>query len=81
MVASAVASIQGARKAAGKLPLSSYAVRDLLRNTGTPQTQQVTQRPIGPMPNIKAALINTGTNVIAVAAQIAIVRFTKLFIV
>lgn len=59
IVASAVAAVQGRRKALGLPVLSSVAMRDLLRTTGTPQTGDLTQ-PIGTFPNLRQALAQTG---------------------
>jgi len=53
MVAGAVASIQGARRAAGRLPLSPFDMRNLLVRTGTPQ---ISGGLIGPQPNLGNAI-------------------------
>jgi serine protease len=60
IVAGAVASIQGVRRAAGQPVLLPYQMRDLLVNTGTGQASGTrTSKPIGPLPNLRAALTNT----------------------
>jgi hypothetical protein len=56
MVVGAALAIQGARLAAGKQPLDSYAMRDLLTSTGIPQG---TGGHIGPLPSVPAALAET----------------------
>jgi serine protease len=53
IVVGAVLAIQGARLAAGELPLDPAAMRDLLVATGQPQG---TGGHIGPLPNVPAAL-------------------------
>jgi uncharacterized repeat protein (TIGR01451 family) len=53
IVVGAVASINGMRKAAGLPVLTPLQMRDLLRNTGTPQARD--HKPIGPLPNLKPA--------------------------
>ena len=58
IVAGAVASIQGIRKAYGLSILNPRQMRDLLRTTGTPQAMDVRQ--IGPMPNLRAAIATFG---------------------
>jgi hypothetical protein len=56
IVAGVVASLQGVAKASAPfLPLSTAEVRDLLRDTGTAQTGDL-DRPIGPMPDLQAAI-------------------------
>ncbi len=56
IVAGAVASLQGAAKAAHLgIPLDPLAVRDLLTTTGTVQSADL-GHPIGPMPDLRAAL-------------------------
>lgn len=61
IVAGAVAAIQGARKAANLPILSPLEMRDLLITTGTPQTTSSLHKHIGPLPNLKAALLSTLT--------------------
>jgi hypothetical protein len=53
IVAGAVASVQGALLARGMAPLEPAEMRDLLVSTGTPQSGL---DPIGPLPDITAAL-------------------------
>ncbi|HEU4432053.1 MAG TPA: RICIN domain-containing protein, partial [Pyrinomonadaceae bacterium] len=62
IVAGAVASVQGARRAAGRDPLNSSDMRMLLDQTGTPQTVPGTPedaalrvQAIGRQPNLRAA--------------------------
>jgi serine protease len=56
IVAGVVASLQGVAKAqAPFLPLPADELRDLLRDTGTAQSGDL-DRPIGPMPNLEAAI-------------------------
>ena len=62
IVAGAVASIQGARRAAGRDPLNGSDMRMLLDQTGTPQTRPGTPedaalrvQAIGRQPNLRAA--------------------------
>ena len=60
IVAGAVASIQGARRAAGQPILLPFQMRALLVSTGTGQgsgTRSI--KPIGPLPNLRAALTST----------------------
>ncbi len=61
IVAGAVASLQGAAMAddAWGQPLEPEAVRALLVETGTPQTDDL-DRPIGPMPDLAAAFAELG---------------------
>lgn len=57
IVASAVVAVQGARAARGMDPLTPEAIRELLVQTGTPQPNaDASATPIGPQPNIPAAL-------------------------
>ena len=60
MVVGAVACISGAVAAAGRAPLTPSAMRQLLVETGTPQTDApgfpVASDNIGPLPNLRAAL-------------------------
>lgn len=66
IVVGAVAAMQGVRKAGGQSPLNYKEVRNILRSTGSPQTnapgRPVSQR-IGNRPNLKQALplISSGT--------------------
>lgn len=53
IVAGVVASLQGSAWASQGFPLSPEDVRELLVDTGTPQTGDF-DRPIGPMPNLGA---------------------------
>jgi hypothetical protein len=55
IVAGAVASLQGARLASGRLPLMPTEVRTILHATGTPQAGAF-DRPIGAQPNLRAAI-------------------------
>ncbi len=52
----AAASIQGVQKACGGRPLTPAAVRELLVQTGTPEVAGPYPGPIGPRPNLRAAL-------------------------
>jgi serine protease len=54
LVAAAVAQLQGIVLAAGRPPLTPAQMRDLLVATGTPQAADA--RPIGPRPNLAAAV-------------------------
>jgi subtilisin family serine protease len=54
IVAGAAAVVQSARKAAGLTPLTPAQMRDLLRDTGTPQFPG--PKKIGAMPNLKEAI-------------------------
>jgi len=54
-VAAAVAALQSARMGQGLPPLEPAQVRAILRQTGTPQ-QGRTDRPIGPRPQVAAAI-------------------------
>ena len=56
IVAGAVAAVQGALLAQGMDPLAPAEIRELLVSTGTPQPEPDAQTPIGPLPNIAAAL-------------------------
>lgn len=56
MVTASVASVQGARIAAGLLPFSPVSMRNLLVSTGTPQ---VSGSHIGPQPNLRTAITST----------------------
>ncbi len=58
MVAGAAASVQGVALAAGSPLISPLAMRQLLRETGTPQAPDA--RLIGPIPNLRAALGSMG---------------------
>ncbi len=63
IVAGAVASLQGARRAAGRPPLTPIELTALLRATGSPQLgsfSAIEARPIGVQPNLRAA-INAAT--------------------
>ncbi len=53
IVVGAVAAVQGQRKARGGAPLAPKSIRSLLHDTGTPQGSG---RPIGPLPNLRAAM-------------------------
>jgi Subtilase family len=55
MVAGAAAVLESIVKARGAAALSPAALRQLLRNTGTPQAGDVNQR-IGPRPDLRAAI-------------------------
>lgn len=55
IVAGAVASLQGASKAWFFVPRTPAEVRELLSQNAIPQTGEL-DRPIGPMPDLKAAL-------------------------
>jgi hypothetical protein len=54
IVTGAVADLQGVSLAAGKGNASPAALRQLLRDTGTPQSADARQ--IGPLPNLQAAI-------------------------
>jgi hypothetical protein len=56
IVAGAVAAVQGALLAQGMGPLAPAEIRELLVSTGTAQPEPDAQKPIGPLPNIAAAL-------------------------
>jgi serine protease len=59
ILAGAVASLQGARRAADLPALSNREVRNLFVNTGSPQLGTIAQieaRPIGPQPDLRAAI-------------------------
>jgi serine protease len=60
IVVSSAAMVQGVRLAAGQQPLTPAQMRDLLRNSGTPQTTPVV-RAIGPLPNVGAAIGASGS--------------------
>ncbi|REE98542.1 hypothetical protein [Thermomonospora umbrina] len=66
MIAGVAASLQGVAKAAGHV-LSPTLLRQILVQTGTPQTGDLTKH-VGPLPNLKAAVeflrggIASGTN-------------------
>lgn len=63
IVAGAVASLQGARRAAGRPPLTPVELTALLLATGSPQLgsfSAIAARPIGVQPNLRAA-INAAT--------------------
>jgi serine protease len=59
IAASAVAAVQGYRKATNRPVLTPAEVADLLRRTGVPQAGN-TNQPIGPFPNLRAALEELG---------------------
>jgi serine protease len=70
MVAAAVAAVQGRRKAMGLPVMTAAQVRQLLRETGSPQ-QGATAHNIGPFPDLDRALLSirtTPTRVPALAA-------------
>ncbi len=54
IVVNALVAVQSYLKATGQAPYTSAQLRDLLRRTGTPQTGA---KLIGPLPNVKAALL------------------------
>jgi serine protease len=56
IVAGAILSIQGVRRAAGSVPLSPFDMRNLLRITGSSQVSGVN---IGPLPNLRVAIPTT----------------------
>ena len=56
IVVGAVAAVQGALLAHGMDPLAPAEIRELLVSTGTAQPEPDAQTPIGPLPNIAAAL-------------------------
>jgi subtilisin family serine protease len=56
IVAGAVAAVQGALLAQGMDPLAPGEIRELLVSTGTDQPEPDAQTPIGPLPDIAAAL-------------------------
>jgi hypothetical protein len=56
IVVGAVAAVQGALLAQGMDPLAPAEIRELLVSTGTAQPEPDAQTPIGPLPNIAAAL-------------------------
>jgi hypothetical protein len=55
IVSGAVAQIQGIAKTLAGAPLAAVDLRDVLTTTGTPQAQN-DPNPIGPLPNVQAAL-------------------------
>lgn len=55
-VAAAAAALQGVRAARGEAPLAPLALRALLVETGTPQQPGLYNGPIGPRPDLRAAL-------------------------
>jgi hypothetical protein len=59
MVAAAVVAVQGFHKGSRGTVLSPDDLVALLRSTGTPQASGATQ-PVGPFPNLRAALIQLG---------------------
>jgi len=56
IVVGTVAAVQGALLARGIDPLAPSEIRELLVSTGTAQPEPDAQTPIGPLPNIAAAL-------------------------
>lgn len=60
IVTGAAAIIQGVRAAAGQPKFSPSQMRTVLSQTGTAQTGQL-GRPIGPLPNVRAAIVATGS--------------------
>lgn len=73
MVAGAAAVLESIVKARGAPPLSPTVLRQLLRNTGTPQAGDVNQR-VGPRPDLRAAItaldgLPTGAVPVISAAQ------------
>lgn len=59
IVAGAVSSLQGIRRAAGRPPLTSVQLTNILSTTGSPQRGTVLEieaRPIGKQPNLRAAI-------------------------
>lgn len=59
IVTAAAASIEGYLKAQGKPALGPADLRSLLARTGTPQNGDLS-RPIGPLPNLRAAIAALG---------------------
>jgi hypothetical protein len=59
IVTGAVVAIQSYLKASGRTLWTARQLRDLLNSTGTPQGGDTSQR-IGPLPNLRAALIAVG---------------------
>lgn len=59
IIAGAVTSLQGVRRASGQLPLMPIDMRNLLVATGSPQLGSASERaaqPIGVQPNLRAAI-------------------------
>ncbi len=56
VVAGAAAALQGIQKARGGPPLDPLVVRQILTDTGTPQQEGPFPGPIGPRPNLAAAI-------------------------
>ncbi len=57
IVTTAVVAIQSYRLATGQKPWSAQRIADLLKETGQPQGPNSAAQHIGPLPNIRAALI------------------------
>ncbi|CUR55780.1 hypothetical protein NOCA2300012 [metagenome] len=59
IVAGAVCCVEGALRASGRTPMTPIDIEMLLKSTGTPQEGTAAERdarPIGPQPNLRAAL-------------------------
>jgi hypothetical protein len=58
IVTTAVVSIQSYLKATGQQPWSAQEIADVLKETGQPQGPNTADRHIGPLPDLRAALIS-----------------------
>lgn len=59
IVAGAVLSIQGARRARNLVPLTASGLKDLFSRTGTRQGSASASQNIGPLPDLRNAIIDT----------------------
>jgi serine protease len=57
IVTTAVVAIQSYRKATGQQPWSAQEIADVLKATGQPQGPQTAGQHIGPLPDLRAALV------------------------
>jgi hypothetical protein len=68
VIVNAVVAVQSYLKATGQTPYTSAQLRELLRRTGTPQTGA---RPVGPLPNTRAALLEIEVDAPKVTLSVA----------
>jgi List-Bact-rpt repeat protein len=71
MVAGAAVAVQGFHKGSRGTVLAPDDLVALLRNTGTPQSGGATQ-PVGPFPNLRAALVQLGAQPLRATVTVAV---------
>ncbi len=71
IVTAAVVAIQSYLKATGQEPWTATQVADLLKATGTPQGPNTAAQHIGPLPNLRAALLEIEVDAPTTEAEVA----------